>query len=410
MKRGGAFSSGGLDMATPVLDATDFPLQLSQYRCYRSQLTGLEVPLRNITTSEAAILRDALGGGSDPRVQIERQRLLDSTAADGLGNAELQERQRRLLIANQQEASRSAFGMNGTWGTLSDGGSFSLQQQLAGLAQTAAARRAWARRVGAGLPELQPNFGAGADDAVRAAAARGAREGQRAREASEVGAMAARALDGLTAMQASVGLAGADGGAASGSPFGGLMADASAAGAAAARSDRAAAGVADVDGIGLGDLESGGADGAPNADGELVMGANGRPERRPAPLPGNIDVTSANGRWREPAHYAQLAAERALLRGNRGGADGAGDCSDDDAAADEADFAMPGDAEMANSMFTPMQLKCALEYLQDLDLKSRVPEQLDDVEGWQNFVYELFVTEERATWRNGTTCQEPTSS
>ena len=43
MKRGGAFSSGGLDMATPVLDATDFPLQLSQYRCYRSQLTGLEV-------------------------------------------------------------------------------------------------------------------------------------------------------------------------------------------------------------------------------------------------------------------------------------------------------------------------------------------------------------------------------
>ena len=135
MKRGGAFSSGGLDMATPVLDATDFPLQLSQYRCYRSQLTGLEVPLRNITTSEAAILRDALGGGSDPRVQIERQRLLDSTAADGLGNAELQERQRRLLIANQQEASRSAFGMNGTWGELQGGGSFSLQQQLAGLAQ-----------------------------------------------------------------------------------------------------------------------------------------------------------------------------------------------------------------------------------------------------------------------------------
>jgi hypothetical protein len=58
---------------------------------------------------------------------------------------------------------------------------------------------------------------------------------------------------------------------------------------------------------------------------------------------------------------------------------------------------MPGDVEMANSMFTPMQLKCALEYLQDLDLKSRVPEQLDDVEGWQNFVYELFVTE---GWRH----------
>ena len=118
--------------------------RLSQYRCYRSQLTGLEVPLRNITTSEAAILRDALGGGSDPRVQIERQRLLDSTAADGLGNAELQERQRRLLIANQQEASRSAFGMNGTWGEL-QGGSFSLSSSSQGWHRTAAAVRAGAR-------------------------------------------------------------------------------------------------------------------------------------------------------------------------------------------------------------------------------------------------------------------------
>ena len=230
MKRGGAFSSGGLDMATPVLDATDFPLQLSQYRCYRSQLTGLEVPLRNITTSEAAILRDALGGGSDPRVQIERQRLLDSTAADGLGNAELQERQRRLLIANQQEASRSAFGMNGTWGTLSDGGSFSLQQQFAGLAQNGRGTSGLEPgRVGAGLPELQSNV-APTPTTPSAPPPRAApREGQRAREASEVGAMAARALDGLSAMQASVGLgSGADGGAASGSPFGGLMADASA--------------------------------------------------------------------------------------------------------------------------------------------------------------------------------------
>ena len=290
MKRGGAFSSGGLDMATPVLDATDFPLQLSQYRCYRSQLTGLEVPLRNITTSEAAILRDALGGGSDPRVQIERQRLLDSTAADGLGNAELQERQRRLLIANQQEASRSAFGMNGTWGALSDGGSFSLQQQLAGLANGTSGMEPG--RVGAGLPELQSNFGADADDAVRAAAARRARgpAGEGSERGGRDGGEGARWALG----DAGVGWLGpADGGAASGSPFGGLMAD-----AGAARRRRGATapppGVADVDGIGLGDLEGGGADGAPNADGELVMRRTGGRAAAGAAAE-NIDVTSANG-------------------------------------------------------------------------------------------------------------------
>ena len=331
MKRGGAFSSGGLDMATPVLDATDFPLQLSQYRCYRSQLTGLEVPLRNITTSEAAILRDALGGGSDPRVQIERQRLLDSTAADGLGNAELQERQRRLLIANQQEASRSAFGMNGTWGALSDGGSFSLQQQLAGLAQNGRGTSGLEPgRVGAGLPELQSNL---RRRRRRRPRRRRARARGPASERSERGgrwrrgrSMASRRCGvgwhGRRRRRRRVGVAvrRADGGRERRRRGGGEEATAP------------PPGVADVDGIGLGDLESGGADGAPNADGELVMGANGRPERRPAPLPGNIDVTSANGRRREPAHYAQLAAERALLRGNRGGADGAGDCSDDDAA------------------------------------------------------------------------------
>ena len=339
MKRGGAFSSGGLDMATPVLDATDFPLQLSQYRCYRSQLTGLEVPLRNITTSEAAILRDALGGGSDPRVQIERQRLLDSTAADGLGNAELQERQRRLLIANQQEASRSAFGMNGTWGELQGGGSFSLQQQLAGLAQNGRGTSGLEPgRVGAGLPELQSNFGADADDAVRAAAARGAREGQRAREASEVGAMAARALDGLAAMQASVGLGGADGGAASGSPFGGLMAERRRRRGGGEGATAPPPGVADVDGIGLGDLESG-ADGAPNADGELVMGANGRPERRRRRCRGT-STSRANGGGASP-RTTRSSRPSARCCGNRGGADGAGDCSDDDAAADEADLRCP---------------------------------------------------------------------
>ena len=399
MKRGGAGHRRAAWTWRPRSSTRPTSRSSSRSTAATARSSPVEVPLRNITTSEAAILRDALGGGSDPRVQIERQRLLDSTAADGLGNAELQERQRRLLIANQQEASRSAFGMNGTWGELQGGGSFSLQQQLAGLAQNGRGTSGLEPgRVGAGLPELQSNFGADADDAVRARA-RAARARARGREKRARWARWRRGRSAAcTAMAASVGIAGAAAGAASGSPFGGLMADA-APPARRRRGDATAPppGVADVDGIGLGDLESGGADGAPNADGELVMGANGRPERRPAPLPGNIDVTSANGRWREPAHYAQLAAERALLRGNRGAADGAGDCSDDDAAADEADFAMPGDAEMANSMFTPMQLKCALEYLQDLDLKSRVPEQLDDVEGWQNFVYELFVTE---GWRH----------
>ena len=176
-------------MATPVLDATDFPLQLSQYRCYRSQLTGLEVPLRNITTSEAAILRDALGGGSDPRVQIERQRLLDSTAADGLGNAELQERQRRLLIANQQEASRSAFGMNGTWGALSDGGS----------SRAAAARRSGERpRPGQGPGASAPVCPSCSTTPTPTAPSAPPRARRRAAsgEASEVGAMAAKALVG----------------------------------------------------------------------------------------------------------------------------------------------------------------------------------------------------------------------
>jgi hypothetical protein len=52
MKRGGAFNTGGLDMLTPVLQQGDCPMRLSSFKFYRSQLTGLDIPLRNITQSE----------------------------------------------------------------------------------------------------------------------------------------------------------------------------------------------------------------------------------------------------------------------------------------------------------------------------------------------------------------------
>jgi len=61
IKRGGSFGNSALDMGTPQLQAGDCPMQLTQYRFYRTQLTGLEVPLRNITQSEALILRQYLG-------------------------------------------------------------------------------------------------------------------------------------------------------------------------------------------------------------------------------------------------------------------------------------------------------------------------------------------------------------
>ena len=60
MKRGGAFATGGLDMGTPLLAAGDCPMQLASFRYYRTQLTGLDVPLRNITQTEALILRQYL--------------------------------------------------------------------------------------------------------------------------------------------------------------------------------------------------------------------------------------------------------------------------------------------------------------------------------------------------------------
>ena len=61
MKRSGSFGVAALDMSTPMLEAADFSMQLAEYRYYRTQLTGLDVPLRNITQSEALILRQFLG-------------------------------------------------------------------------------------------------------------------------------------------------------------------------------------------------------------------------------------------------------------------------------------------------------------------------------------------------------------
>ena len=50
-----------LDMSTPMLEAADCLMQLTEYRFYRTQLTCLDVPLHNITRSEALILRQFLG-------------------------------------------------------------------------------------------------------------------------------------------------------------------------------------------------------------------------------------------------------------------------------------------------------------------------------------------------------------
>ena len=61
MKRTGSFGVAALDMSTPMLEAADFSMQLTEYRFYRTQLTGLDVPLRNITQSENVILRQFLG-------------------------------------------------------------------------------------------------------------------------------------------------------------------------------------------------------------------------------------------------------------------------------------------------------------------------------------------------------------
>ena len=44
-----------------MLEAADWSMQLTEYRFYRTQLTCLDVPLCNITRSEALILRQFLG-------------------------------------------------------------------------------------------------------------------------------------------------------------------------------------------------------------------------------------------------------------------------------------------------------------------------------------------------------------
>jgi hypothetical protein len=61
VKRSRYFGVAALDMSTPMLEAADFSMQLAEYHYYRTQLTGLDVPLLNITQSEALILRQFLG-------------------------------------------------------------------------------------------------------------------------------------------------------------------------------------------------------------------------------------------------------------------------------------------------------------------------------------------------------------
>ena len=60
-KRSGSLDVAALDMSTPMLEAADCSMQLTEYHSYRTQLTRLDVPLHNITQSEALILRQFLG-------------------------------------------------------------------------------------------------------------------------------------------------------------------------------------------------------------------------------------------------------------------------------------------------------------------------------------------------------------
>jgi hypothetical protein len=76
MKRGGAFTASGVDMATPELQAGDCPMRLSSYKFYRSQLLGLEFPLRNITSSEELILREYCGERAS-LTQAQRMEIAD---------------------------------------------------------------------------------------------------------------------------------------------------------------------------------------------------------------------------------------------------------------------------------------------------------------------------------------------
>ena len=64
----GSCRVAALDMSTPMLKAADCSigelgrlLMLTEYRFYRPKLTGHDVPLHNITQSEALILRQFLG-------------------------------------------------------------------------------------------------------------------------------------------------------------------------------------------------------------------------------------------------------------------------------------------------------------------------------------------------------------
>ena len=60
-ERSGSFDVAALDMSTPMLEAADCSMQLTEYRFYRTELTGIDVPLHNITQSEALILQQFLG-------------------------------------------------------------------------------------------------------------------------------------------------------------------------------------------------------------------------------------------------------------------------------------------------------------------------------------------------------------
>ena len=89
MKRGGSLASGGLDMSTSMLHADEFPFQLAYYHSYHAQLTGVAVPLRNITQKEALILRRFRGDDhhdapqGDEHDPMRQQEPLFASRSDG---------------------------------------------------------------------------------------------------------------------------------------------------------------------------------------------------------------------------------------------------------------------------------------------------------------------------------------
>ena len=362
-------------------------LQLSQYRCYRSQLT-VAARCRS-ATSRPARRRSAATRSAAAATRASRssaRRLLDSTAADGRGNAELQVAPAP-LIANQQE--RASGGRDERPSRTAAGS----PAALAGLANRPARRLgAERRRRLAELPILLRRRRR-RRPAPRTRARARPRERERARSAD--GGEGSR---GLLGDEGVGGIARADGGAAVGVGSAIVMPDASAAGAAAAAGRPAPPpGVADVDGIGLGDLESRGGrraecgrrarDGGERAARAAAGAAAGEHRRH--------ERQRAVARARGP--YAQLAAERALLRRvqvprrrRRRGR-----LLDDDAAAVFESAPRAATFEMANSMFARCNSPSrpsAGRLVGALDLICRPCRAASGESFRQIFVYELFVS------------------